>query len=218
MPFCLAKLESERNGKPSMARVGAELRRQDFIRAAISVIAEYGVANATTRKIAAAAGSPLASLHYVFNTKDDLFYAVFESLVRLPSQAMEAVPSHLSAADSVAETMRQLVHWFIEQPDIATAQIELYMWTTRNQPEMTAKIYAMSLETAELGISQKTGLAPNAVSMVGRIMIALFDGLLLAWKAQRDELKLQQDTEVACETLRLLVTSLQQKQDCGSQQ
>lgn len=44
-----------------MARVGAEVRRQDFIEAAVKVIAEYGVANATTRRIAAAANSPLAS-------------------------------------------------------------------------------------------------------------------------------------------------------------
>ncbi|MBO2006846.1 TetR family transcriptional regulator [Serratia marcescens] len=37
------------------------------------MITEHGVANATTRRIAEAAGSPLASLHYVFHTKDELF-------------------------------------------------------------------------------------------------------------------------------------------------
>src|SRR5690349_13291355 len=63
-------------GERSMARIGAEERRQDFIEATIKVIAEHGVANATTRRIAAAADSPLASLHYVFHTKDELFCAV----------------------------------------------------------------------------------------------------------------------------------------------
>ncbi|WP_458239263.1 TetR family transcriptional regulator, partial [Pseudomonas sp. P5_A2_2] len=71
-----------------MARVGAELRRQDFVEATVKVIAEHGVANATTRRIAAAAGCPLASLHYVFHTKDDLLYAVYESLFNLPHQAL----------------------------------------------------------------------------------------------------------------------------------
>lgn len=50
-----------------MARIGADLRRQDFIEATLKVIAEHGVPNATTRRIAAAANSPLASLHYVFH-------------------------------------------------------------------------------------------------------------------------------------------------------
>ena len=50
-----------------MARISARERRQDFIEATIKVITEHGVANATTRRIAEAAGSPLASLHYVFH-------------------------------------------------------------------------------------------------------------------------------------------------------
>ena len=74
-----------------MARVGAELRRQDFVEATVKVIAEHGVANATTRRIAAAADCPLATLHYVFRTKDELFYAVYESLFNLPHQALEHV-------------------------------------------------------------------------------------------------------------------------------
>ncbi|MFX1686795.1 TetR family transcriptional regulator [Paraburkholderia sp. A2RI-6] len=51
-----------------MTRVRAALRRQDFVDAAVDVIATHGVAGATTRRIAQAAGCPLASLHYVFHT------------------------------------------------------------------------------------------------------------------------------------------------------
>ena len=86
-----------------MARMGAELRRQDFVKATVRVIAEHGVANATTRRIAAAAGCPLASLHYVFKTKDELFYAVYESLFSLPQQSLERVSTGTTSAETAAE-------------------------------------------------------------------------------------------------------------------
>src|SRR5262245_43269345 len=105
-----------------MARVGAELRRQDFVEATVKVIAEHGVANATTRRIAAAADCPLASLHYVFHTKDDLFYAVYESLFNLPHQALMHVPVGATAAETAAEMLRQSVAWFTTHPDLARAQ------------------------------------------------------------------------------------------------
>ncbi|WP_366887893.1 TetR family transcriptional regulator, partial [Streptomyces sp. NPDC005476] len=55
-----------------MQRVRAEVRRQDLVAATVAVIAEHGVKGATTRRIAEAAGCPLASLHYVFHSKDEL--------------------------------------------------------------------------------------------------------------------------------------------------
>lgn len=125
-----------------MARVGAEVRRQDFIEAAVKVIAEYGVANATTRRIAAAANSPLASLHYVFHTKDELFDAVYESLIDKPQQSLLHVTAGATAADSVAEILRQLVGWFTTHPELATTQFELFsgicvttpLWRARSTP------------------------------------------------------------------------------------
>lgn len=80
-----------------MARMGAEMRRLDFIEATVKVIAEYGAANATTRRIAAQADSPLASLHYTFHTKDELFYAVYESLINTPRQSLEVTAGGTAA-------------------------------------------------------------------------------------------------------------------------
>ncbi|MCY1406339.1 HTH-type transcriptional regulator BetI [compost metagenome] len=110
-----------------MARVGAELRRQDFVEATVRVIAEHGVANATTRRIAAAADCPLASLHYVFHTKDDLFYAVYESLFNMPQEAMEHIPAGATPAETVAEVLRQLIEWFTTNPEMARTQSELFL-------------------------------------------------------------------------------------------
>lgn len=192
-----------------MARVGAELRRQDFVEAAVKVIAEHGVANATTRRIAAAANCPLASLHYVFHTKDDLFYAVYESLFNLPQQTLAQVPASTTAADTTAEMLRQLVTWFTTHPDLARAQSELFFWTMRNNPEMASKIYSVAVEATEQAIERAIGsqLDKTVVRAISRLLIHLFDGLLIAWSAHGDLARLQAETETACQALALLVAS-----------
>ena len=192
-----------------MARIGAELRRQDFIEATLKVIAEHGVANATTRRIAAAANSPLASLHYVFHTKDELFYAVYESLINMPQQALQHVPAGATTAESISETLRQLVRWFAAHPERATAQSELFFWILRNNPEMANKIYAMAGEATERTIERITQsrLDKAALIALSRLLVNLFDGLMLAWSAHGDMERLEAETDTACQAVRLLAAS-----------
>lgn len=192
-----------------MARMGAELRRQDFVEATVKVIAEHGVANATTRRIAAAAGCPLASLHYVFHTKNDLFYAVYESLFNLPHQALEHVPVGTTAAETAAEVLRQLITWFIDHPDAAKAQIELFFWAMRNDPEMASKIYSVAIEATEQALERAMGaeLEEAFLKAVSRLLIHLVDGLTIAWSAHGDLQRLRAETETACIALALLVAS-----------
>lgn len=192
-----------------MARMGAELRRQDFVKATVKVIADHGVANATTRRIAAAAGCPLASLHYVFRTKDDLLYAVYESLFSLPQQALEHVPAGTNAAETAAEMLRQLVAWFTTHPDLAKALSELFFWTLRNNPEMASKVYLVAIEATEQAMERAVGaqLDQAALKATSRLLIHLFDGLLIAWSAHGDPERLTAETETACQALALLVNS-----------
>ena len=192
-----------------MARMGAELRRQDFVEATIKVIAEHGVANATTRRIAAAAGCPLASLHYVFHTKNDLFYAVYESLFSLPPQALEHVPAGTTAGETAAEVLRQLITWFIDHPDAAKAQTELFFWAMRNDPEMASKIYSVAIEATEQALERAIGaeLGKPFLKATSRLLIQLVDGLTIAWSAHGDLSRLRAETETACTALLLVVAS-----------
>lgn len=192
-----------------MARIGAEERKQDFIEATIKVIAEYGIADATTRRIAAAADSPLASLHYVFHTKDELFCAVYESLINMPQQSLQYVPTGATPAESIGEMLRQLVKWFTLHPERATTQFELFFWSLRNNPEMAARIYAVSIEATHQVIRKISGdaLDQGALTSISRLFISLFDGLLLAWSAHGDLERLEAETETACQAVKLLVNS-----------
>lgn len=192
-----------------MARVGAELRRQDFVEATVKVIAEHGVANATTRRIAAAAGCPLASLHYVFHTKDDLLYAVYESLFNLPHQALMHVAGGTTAAETTAEMLRQLVTWFSTNPDVAKAQTELFFWAMRNNPEMASRIYAVAIEATEQAMEKAFGTQFDKAFLkaTSRLLVHLVDGLIIAWSAHGDLARLEAETETACEAVALLVAS-----------
>ncbi|OWJ89999.1 TetR family transcriptional regulator [Pseudomonas sp. A46] len=196
-----------------MARIGADLRRQDFVKAAINVIAEHGVANATTRRIAAAANAPLASLHYVFHTKDDLFYAVYESLFNLPQQALELVEAGSTPAETVTRMLRQTIDWFIENPAMARAQSELFLWTMRNNPEMTNRIYSVGISVTENSMSLAIGknIDKTTVNDISRLVVQLFDGLILSWFAHGDPERLEEETETACRALSLFVSSIEDK-------
>jgi len=192
-----------------MARIGAEERRQDFIEATIKVIAEHGIANATTRRIAAAADSPLASLHYVFHTKEDLFYAVYESLINLPQQSLLQAPAGATPAESVEDMLRQLVKWFVAHPERAITQFELFFWNLRNNPEMAEKVYTVSNEATRQAIQKATGdaLDQAVLTTVSQLLLNLFDGLLLAWIAHGNPERLEAETETACKAVKLLVSS-----------
>ncbi len=168
-----------------MARISARERRQDFIEATIKVITEHGVANATTRRIAEAAGSPLASLHYVFHTKDELFCAVYESLINMPQKSLQNMPENSTTAEAVGEILRSLVRWFTTNPDLATTQFELFFWNLRNNPDVANKIYTASIEATKQAIVSITAteLKPATLTAISNLLINLFDGLLLSWSA-----------------------------------
>src|SRR3954454_19035233 len=100
-----------------MAHIPMEVRRQQLVEAAMTVIAREGVDGATTRRIADEAGAPLATLHYCFQAKENLLLAVFEHLAELVrSDTAEAgAPGHTTTAIA-AHLVEQAVGWAIANP------------------------------------------------------------------------------------------------------
>ncbi|MFP3394334.1 TetR family transcriptional regulator, partial [Brevibacillus sp. SIMBA_076] len=62
-----------------MTRIPVADRRMALVQAALRLIARDGVAAATTRRIVAEAGMPLASFHYVFSSRDELMGELIEA-------------------------------------------------------------------------------------------------------------------------------------------
>ena len=182
-----------------MAHVPANERREQLITAAISVIAEVGIDGATTRRIADAANAPLASLHYCFQSKEQLLFEVFEQILashRADSAAIEG--RGRSVADVGVDLLTQTLEWAMQNPDQARAELDLAMWAARLQSALGVQMYAMFAEvwTSTLLLAAPELPAEHLVASV-RLIMALADGLGLQMLAYDDHAQSRRDTAEA---------------------
>lgn len=182
-----------------MAHIPTEVRRQQFLEAAIAVIARDGVDGATTRRIADEAGAPLATLHYCFQTKENLLWATFEKLaeeVRLDVDDVTA-PGRSTAAIATG-LFAEAVNWGIANPEANRAQIEILLWAERNDREFAVKVYDMFIDAWKGYLAgAKSPLTGDQLESVVRIMFALLDGLSLQLITHGDEKKVRREAETA---------------------
>ncbi len=182
-----------------MAHVPTEVRQQQFIDAAVTVIARVGVDGATTRRIADEAQAPLATLHYCFRTKENLLWAVFERLAELvrtdienassPGQSAVAITTHL---------LDESIRWAVENPDANRAQLEIWLWAERNDTEFANRLYTMFIEAWKgfLGTAQPP-LPEDRLESVTRVVVAMIDGLCMQLVTHRDTEKALREAQTA---------------------
>ncbi|NUO61617.1 MAG: TetR/AcrR family transcriptional regulator [Hamadaea sp.] len=198
-----------------MARVPAEQRREDFLKATLRVIAEHGVAGATTRRIAEEASAPLASLHYCFHTKQELFWAVFERQANLVAEAagVAAGTPKEGLRTAAVRLLTRGVDFIVANEDYARAQFDLLQWAMRQQGTqslLAADVYSLSMDRYEavLLASMRDGEDASIVSELSRMIIAVLDGMNLQWNAHQDTARLRADTKHAITMVEALVPDL----------
>ncbi|CAN5166609.1 hypothetical protein BH09ACT10_BH09ACT10_11380 [soil metagenome] len=193
-----------------MARVAADERRLEFIEATVTVIAESGMKGATTRRIAEAAHAPLASLHYRFHTKEDLFLAVFEYMsTSMVETQVDVVPTQDDLATTAVHLMESVRDWSLENPNYTKVQFDLTLWASQ-QPGLGARIYRVFLDSfAEvLAGSLGPGVDPAVVEPIARLITSLLDGLSLQWVSDTDDERFRADIARACEMVSTYIASL----------
>ena len=92
------------------ANRGAETR-QRIVEAAWRVIAEFGIAGLTTRRVAAAAGISHGMCHYHFQNKDDMVLAVVEYARHYWIHPLEEL---VDGDSSPAEKLERVIKWMAE--------------------------------------------------------------------------------------------------------
>ena len=80
-----------------MTRIPAPERRVALVEAALRVVAQRGIAQATTRAIVAEAGMSLASFHYAFDSRDELIDELITTVVARETQAV--LPELIEGSD-----------------------------------------------------------------------------------------------------------------------
>lgn len=171
-----------------MAHIPTEIRRQQFIAAAVRVIARDGVDGATTRRIAEEAGAPLATLHYCFQTKEKLLWAVFEQLAELARADIEAASAPGQGASEIAAfLLNDAVRWAIENPEANRAQLEIWLWAERNDVEFAIRLYNMFIDAWRAFLGTATPPLPDdQLETVTRVIVALIDGLSMQFVTHGD--------------------------------
>lgn len=167
-----------------MNRVPHDERRRQLIEAAVRVISREGTARATTRRIAAEANAPLASLHYSFRNKEELFHAVIEHCQLLTvEQFREHAPPEGGLTVAVHALIEQFRDWTEAEPEFQIAQFELMFWARRTPSarDFTSQIYREYRDLIS-GILEPSAGGEYSEVEIGRLathIMAVTDGMML---------------------------------------
>lgn len=192
--------------KEQSARIREERRRQ-ILDAARQVFSGKGFDNTNVSDVAAAAGVSQGTIYHYFDSKDDLFMAVFEDW--LATCVYQADAESIGIADTAADRLRAFAHATAQtmsaSADFIPVQMEFWSHMLRNEVirERFQLIFA-ELRTF-LGQVIQAGVASGEfrrtdAEMLAAIAIAVYDGLILQWLADPDSVDWQQASRVLVET------------------
>lgn len=185
-----------------MAHIPARERRRQLIAATSRVISHEGVGAATVRRIAEEARTAPASLHYAFDSKEDLFVHVLSSSVETTSGVLDvqeieagsglehAVEKVLTAFHSPSTIDRESVH----------AQFELLLWSLRTDVAADAapRVYRLLTESMVKAFRRAAGADEQAADFefLARLTILSCDGILFGMLCTRDDYVTDEDIAV----------------------
>jgi AcrR family transcriptional regulator len=179
-----------------------EARRGEIIAAAIRVLSRNGLAETTTRKIAAEAGVNQAMLHYYFGSKDELLFAVLQEMMRLTKESVREVASTSgSIRQAIAESLRAFWAQVEAAPELQVMQYELTLyalrhpdsaWLARQQYDGYRAVVESLFEEAYASANQTCALP---FAEIARFVIGGLDGLILQFISDRNVERSRQDLD-----------------------
>jgi len=187
-------------------------RQSAILNAAIRVLAREGLAATTTRKIAAEADVNQAMLGYYFGSKDELFFAVLQELMRQTQQLVMTVRDAqwdlpMTIIDSIT------AFWLTVEaaPELQLMQMELTLYAIR-KPESAwlAKQqyagYSQVIETLFATAYAETGqTCAISFAALSRFVIGGLDGLILQFVSDRNVDRARQDLTLFISSVLALV-------------
>ena len=170
--------------------------RDNLIKGATKCLRTKGYARTTARDIATASGANLASIGYHFGSKDALLN---EALIRLFRQRnwkvgeeaigatsatpLERLRSIFTAASAVFGTPRPVFVAFIE----AIAQADRSSDLREQMAEFYRDARKGVAETIRTVLGERGAELDRDADVMGAVLMALFDGLVLQWLLDPDE-------------------------------
>jgi AcrR family transcriptional regulator len=192
--------------KEQTARIREERRRQ-ILDAARQVFSQKGLNATKVSDVAAAAGLSQGLVYHYFDSKDDLFMAVFEEWVASSTYSAyaEEVLAAASAADQLRAFARAASHMMAESAAFLPVQMGFWSRILHHEAirERFRQFFA-GLRTAlaqiiRAGVESGEFRATDAETLAG-IAIAVYDGLVLQWVADPAAVDWERATDILIET------------------
>lgn len=194
-----------------MPYILVEERRQHIIKAAIEVIAEQGLANATTRRIAERAGAPLSALHYCFKNKNELIQVIAAEGAAMLRTFFTDFDATQGIEASIRGDIGALWRWYQENSGLQLALLELGMNRIRRggPPKEVYGMWGpfgrdMMREHLQAAARHDTRKLKLPVEEIVRFILHRFDGLALEFAASRDVKACQRQVDLLADAIVLL--------------
>ena len=168
-------------------------RRAEILEAAIRVLARDGLAQASTRKLAAEAGINQATLLYHVGSKDELLLEVLREMMRQTREiAVAAAEEDLPLREAIANSLRAFWRHVEATPELQVMQYELTLYALRN-PEAAwlareqYRGYCEVVEGVLRAACERQGV-DGAIPLDGlaRFIVGGLDGLILQFVSDRN--------------------------------
>ena len=175
--------------KTQIAKLRAE-RKAQILRAANTVFSRKGFHAANVSDVAAEAGVSQGTVYHYFDSKEDLFMAVFEAWEtgNLYREVRAAIDASGSPSEQLRYLARAVGEYMAQSGDIIPASVEFWSHIHRDAAikEGFRRIFAeIRLTVAHLiqdGIDQGEFVSIDSESAAS-LLIAVYDGLILQWLA-----------------------------------
>ena len=175
-------------------------RRARILEAAIEVLARDGIAETTTRKIAAEAEVNQAMLRYYFGSKDDLLFAVLQEMMRQTREAVQrATPKGKALREMLLEGLTGFWMHFEARPELQVMQYELTLYALRNPASAWLARqqydgYCAVVETLlEEGFTTAGESSALSFAELARFIVGGLDGLILQFISDHNSARARRD-------------------------
>jgi AcrR family transcriptional regulator len=176
-----------------VARVQAKVRREQLIEAAVRVAARDGVAATTTRAVAAEAGASLASVHYCFDSKQELLQEVLISIINeLTGDVPGGPPDGADVVEMLRADLRALWSVVEREPGKQQVTYELTHYALRTEgledlARWQYKVYYERSAQRLRDVAARAGVEwVLPLPTLTRMLMNMIDGLVLGWLVDRD--------------------------------
>lgn len=191
-----------------MARKSALERRGELIEAGLRVIAREGMHGATVRAIVAEAEVPLATFHYVFDSRDQMIGEAYAYIAVLPEDDLaEVLPEDATPEEAVRALLLLWFGRFLEHPEYELAIMEIMAYCSRTPQlaQLPAEVQERYLEVVVGGVEllrERFGSsgAPSARD-VATLFLHTTDGITYSWLRTRDTAASRRAIDVAVPVL-----------------